>query len=108
MLQTGLHVDRPNIQIPGAVGRAVLDAYAATGTVLDIDLQRIAGFRIAARIDGGGFEFRRRAGETILVVILGADDAVRADDRALPALDAEVRIPDRHLLGNVALFVLRC
>ena len=108
VLQPGLHVDRPNTEILGAVGGAILDAYATAGAVLDIDLQRVAGFGIAAGIDGGGFEIRRRVGQTVLVVILGADDAVRADHRALSALDAEVRIPDRHLLGDIALFVLRC
>jgi hypothetical protein len=108
VLQSGLHVDRPNTEILGAVGGAILDAYAATGAVLDIDLQRVARVGIAARIDRGGFEICRCVGQTVLVIILGADDAVWADDCALPALDAEVRVPDRHLLGDVALFVLRC
>ncbi len=106
MIQPGLHVDGPDVEVLRLVGRTVLDAYATAGAVLDIDLERIARLGIAACIDGSGFELGRRVCKTIRVVIFGTDDAVRADDRALSALDAEVRIPHRHLLGNVALFIL--
>ena len=42
-----------------------------------------------------------------LVVVPGADHAVRADEAAVAALDAEVGVPDGDQLGDVALLVRR-
>ena len=39
------------------------------------------------------------------MIVAGANDAVRADEAALPALDAEILFPDRHDFGDVALLV---
>ena len=108
MLQTRTHVDRLDTAAScGAVRRTVLDAHAAAGAVLDIDLERVARLGIAARVDRHGLESRRRVFEPRAVVVLRADDAVRADDGALAALDAEIGLPDGHFLGDVALLVLR-
>jgi hypothetical protein len=49
---------------------------------------------------GGG-----RGAEETLVVVARADDAVRTDEAALPALDAEILFPDWHFVGNVALLI---
>ena len=38
------------------------------------------------------------------MVISGTNDAVRADEAALPTLDAEVFFPDRNSFRDVALF----
>ena len=79
----------------------------AAGAVLDVDLQRVARLREAARVDRRRSEARRRAVQRALVVELGADHAVRADEAAVAALDADLRLPDRHDLGDVALLPLR-
>src|SRR5262245_55242000 len=105
MLEPILHVDRPDGGVGRAVGRAVLHANAAPRAIFDVDLQREARLGIAARVDRRGLEGWRRTGEPALVVVLGANDAVRADDRALTALDAEIGFPDRYLVGNIAFLV---
>ena len=105
MLEPVLHVDRLDGEVGRAVRRAVLHADAAPRAVLDVDLQREARVGIAARVDRRGLEGRRRAGEPALVVVLGPNHAVRADDGALAALDAEVGFPDRHFVGDVPLLV---
>src|ERR1017187_9088530 len=73
------------------------------GAVLQVDLERVPGVRQAAHLQRHGLEAGRRAGQLRLVVELGPDHAVRADETALPALDAQVRIPDRDQVGDVAL-----
>ena len=63
-----------------------------------------AGRRRRAAPTGTRPARRRRLG---LVVVPGADHAVRADEAAVAALDAEVGVPDRDQLGDVALLVGR-
>ncbi len=62
----------------------------------------VLGPLVRRRLEG-----RRRAGERSLVVDLGADRGVRADERALVALDADLRVPHRNLESEVALLPLR-
>ena len=50
---------------------------------------------VGSTVEGGGLED------------LHADRGVRADDGALAAVDADVGIPDRDLLGDGPLLVLR-
>ncbi len=52
-------------------------------------------------------EVRRRTGERVLAVDFQADRRVRADRRAVAALDADRRIPLRHERRDVALLPLR-
>ena len=98
------HIDRLHARLARADRRAGLDAQAAAGAILDIELQGEARFRIAARVDGRRFEARGRAGQRALVIVSRADDAMRADEAALAALDAEVLLPDRDRFGDIALF----
>ncbi len=105
MLEPILHVDRFDGGVGRAVRRTVLHADTAPGAVFDVDLQREARVGIAAGVDGRSLEDLRRAVEPALVVVLGPDHAVRADDRALAALDAEVGLPDRDLVGDIPLLV---
>ena len=99
------HVDRLDARLARARDRAGLDAEAAAGAVLHVELQREARFRVAARIDRRRLERGGRGGEQILVVVARTDDAVRTNEAALSALDAEILLPDRDLVGDVALLV---
>ncbi len=87
--------------------RTGFDAQATAGAVLDIELQREAGARIAAGIDRCRFEAIRRAIEAAFVIVFRPDHAVRAHEPALAALDAQILPPHRHLVGNIALFPCR-
>ena len=99
------HVDCLDARLARADRRAGLDAEAAAGAILDVELQRETGLRVAACVDRGRLEGGGRAGEEVLVVVARADNAVRADEAALAALDAEVFLPHRHAVGDVALLV---
>src|SRR5262245_18910291 len=101
MLEPVLHVDRPDGEVRRAVCGAVLDADAAPRAVLDVDLQCETRIGVAARVDGRGLEGGRRASEPALVVVLGPNHAVWTDDGALAALDAEVGVPHRYLVGDI-------
>ena len=85
--------------------RARLDAQAAAGAVLDVDLQRVPGVRQADRVQRRRREGLRRAVQSALVVVPGADHAVRADEAAVAALDAQLGVPGRDQIGDVALLV---
>ena len=104
----GFEVDRLDAGIDRAVRRAAFHAQAAARAILDIELQGEADVGIAAGVDRRRFEGFRRAVEARLVVIFGADDAVRADEAALAALNAEIGPPDGHFIGDVALFPGGC
>ena len=65
-----------------------------------------SGRRISLPLASHRLEGGRGAGEQGRVVDLGADGGVRAVERALAALDADVRIPHRDLEGDVALLPL--
>ncbi len=76
---------------PGAVVRGDLDGDPQTGEVL---LLRGAG------LEGGG-----GVGEQRRVERGHPDRGVRADQRALAAVDAQVRVPDGQFVGDAALLV---
>ena len=104
--QSFAEIDRLDRRIERIVGRTMIDADPATRAVFDCDLQREALVGVAARIDRGRCKALRRVLEQRVIVGLGPDHAVRTDDAALAALDAEIRLPDRHREGDVALLVL--
>ena len=65
------HVDGLDARLARADRRAGLDAEAAAGAVLDIELQREAGVRIAARVDRRRLEASAGAAAScVLVVVL--------------------------------------
>ncbi len=103
----GSHVDGLDAALLQALRRADLDAQAATGAILDVHLQGVARLREATRIDRRGLEAFRGFFQPGLGVKLGADHPMRADEAAIAALDADVRLPHRHEGGDVALFPLR-
>ena len=103
----GLEIDRLDPGLDRAMCRAGLDAEAASRAVLHIKLQREADIGIAPRIDRCRLEAIGRAIEPGLVIIFGPDDAMGADEAALPALHAEIGAPDRHLVGDVSLLPRR-
>ena len=98
-------VDGLDPRLARADRRAGFDTETTAGAVLDIELQAEAGFRVAARVDRGGLERAGRRGERVLVIVTRANDAVRADEAALSALDTEILFPNRHDFGDVPLLV---
>ena len=100
-------VDRLHAGIARAVRRTHLDADAAAGAVLQVDLQREAHVGIAARVDRRGLEPGRAPLQLAIAVVFGADHAVGAGEPALAALDAQVWLPHRHVVGDVALLERR-
>ena len=97
-------IDRLFARLADALRRTDLHADPAAGAVFQIDLKGEADLGIAAGIDGRVLEAGRRCFARLLMEILGADHAVRTGKTALAALDAQVRIPHRHGLGDIALF----
>ncbi|MNG97572.1 hypothetical protein D3C79_566900 [compost metagenome] len=103
VVEPRFHVDRLAAWIGAILGRADLDAEVAAGAILRRHLQHIlltahvAGLHIQ-RVQGRG-----GIGQRFFIHHLGADGRVGAGGHAVVALGAEVRLPDRHLLGNVAL-----
>ena len=99
----GLHRERTRAALFLGLYRAVVGAEAAAGAVFGSDLYRegFAGevfpFRVGV-LEGLGGVLKE-----LLVVDLGAYRRVRADEDALTALDAEVRIPDGDVYRDVAL-----
>ena len=96
-------VDCFDVRLARANRRAGFHTKAAARAVLHIKLQGKACFRIAACIDRRRLERRRRVDQNILIVVAGTNDAVRADEAALPALDAKVFFPDRDGVRNISL-----
>ena len=86
-------VDGLAVRFPDWVGRAGLDAQSAAGALVGDDLQGVAGLRQTGGIEFCGLEGFRGALELRLRVVLGANDAVRADEGAVAALDAGVGLP---------------
>ena len=86
---------------------AALHAQAAAGAILGRHLhgELLAGIFLAFGIRA--FERGRRLGQHGGIVGLHADGRVRADQRALRALDADGGVPDRDLGRDVAFLVLR-
>ena len=101
-----IHVDRFFARIGLVLGRAGGNADAAAGAVFRRHLpdELLAG-KFLALIGG-----RLKAGRRVLQFFFGsdlhADNAVRADERALAALDADGRIPNRNFGRDAAFFIL--
>src|SRR6185503_20341277 len=94
----------------GVTGRhcwASLDAQPAPGAILDVDLQRVATVRQPGSLQRRRPETLWCTVQTGRVVVPGADHAVRADEAAVATLDAQVGVPERDQLGDVALLVRR-
>ena len=103
----GLHVDGLVADLGLALGRADVDAHAAAGAVVgrDLDGEPVVGQVVRAELPC----YMKPAGAPATACgreDLHADRGVRADDGALAAVDADVGIPDRDLLGDGPLLVL--
>src|SRR5210317_1121778 len=98
------HIDRAFSWTFDATGRACVDTERAAGAVLSVDLQRVAGVGKTARVERSTEKTGGRGFQTGTVEKLGADHAVRANETALAALNAEIGIPLRHEARDVALF----
>src|SRR5262249_40807327 len=100
------HIDCLEPRLRFVLRRTNIHADAAARTVFGRDLNGVfhplpfAIFRVAR------FEGWRRAGEMLRVVNLDADDAMRTDHRALAALYANARVPDRDVARQVTLLPL--
>ena len=102
-----VHVDRLVPRVGSILGRADVHAQVAAGAVLRRHLNRV-GLRLEfVPLVGHGLERPRRAGERGVVIHLGADGCVRADQHALIALDADRLVPHRDLEREVPLLPLR-
>ena len=80
-----------------------LHAKAATGAVLNREVEREADVGKAAHIDRRRTKTCRSAVELRRIEILCLDHAVRADEAALSALHAGIGVPYRDGIGDVAL-----
>ncbi len=103
VVESGFHVDRLAARIGAVPGRAHFDAEVAAGAILRRYLQHIL---LAAHVAGLHIERvqgRGGIGQRFFIHHLSADGGVGAGGHAVVALGAEVRLPDGHLLGDVAL-----
>ena len=96
-------VERLVIRILLVLRRTRLDADAAAGAVVGRNLDGHPHPRQVLRAPLLRPEAGRRPDERLRLVDLHPDRSVRADERALGAVDADRLVPDRELLGEVAL-----
>ena len=101
-----LHVDRLVADLGLALGRAHVHADPASGAVVGRDLYGQSMASEILRAELLVEELRRCVGNGSRWKDLHPDGGVRADDRALAAVDADVGVPDRDLLGDRPLLVL--
>ena len=99
----GRQVDGPLPRFARRLHRAGLHAQRASGAILHVHLERVPGVGQATGVQRHGREPIRGPGQLRLVVELGPDHAVRADEAAVAALDAQVRVPLGDQVGDVAL-----
>ena len=106
VVQRRLHVDRLVTHLGLRLRRAHVDADTAAGAVVrrHLDRHAVAGDVLGAEVLG--LERCRGAVERRRLEHLHPDRRVRADDGALAAVDADVGVPDRDLLGDGPLLVL--
>ncbi len=102
------HVDRLVLRLALVFDRADLVAQGTAGAILDRGLQRVELVFVLLKARRGRFKGRGRVFQEGRIVDLEADDAVRTDQGALAALDADLLIPLRHFGSDVTLFPLRC
>ena len=96
---------RPAARVVPVFGGADFNAQAAAGAILRRHLNRVAqAFKLGleslgqpTKVGGCAVELRRCEN-------LGTDCSVRTDHRAAVALHAQVRLPNRNVEGNGALF----
>ncbi len=96
-------IDRP------LSGRAVLDradlvAKAASGAILEIDLQRKFGLGETAGIYRRRLKTVRRGRQIVAMVEFRPNYAVRADKAAVAALNAGIRFPDGDPIRYISFF----
>ena len=102
-----VEVDRLAHGVAARRDRAGLDAQPAAGAVLDVHLQRVPGLRQAGCVERCRAEALGSPVQLRRLVVARADHAVRADEAAVAALDAQLGVPDRDQVRDVALLVLR-
>ena len=92
------------LSLAGQTSTQSVQPVQSSGATWSVYLQALAGRRSVKSSDlkVAGAPARR-----VGLVDLGADGRVRADEHALVALDADRRVPDRDLGGEVALLPLR-
>src|SRR5205807_4156334 len=82
------------------------DAELAAGAVFNCNLDRVELIRKLAPLCRHRFETFRRVCEIALLDNLRANRRMRTDQNALAALDAEIGLPNRNFLCDVALLPL--
>ena len=97
------HVDRPAFGFGFVLGRADLHAHRTTRAVIWRDLDREVVIIELARPERLGRETARRIGDGGRFEGFHPDHRVRADHRALTAVDAQIRFPDRNEVCKTAL-----
>src|SRR5215510_3490217 len=100
------HIDRFEPRLRFVLRRTNIHTNAAARAVFGRDLNGVFHSLPFAILRVARFEGGRRAGEMLRVVHLDADHTVRTDNRALAALKADARIPDRDFERQVALLPL--
>ncbi|MNL06706.1 hypothetical protein D3C87_1273510 [compost metagenome] len=89
--------------ISPAPHRTGLHALAAAGAILRIELQGVAA--VGETPGGDGHRLGRLGGgrQPVLVIELGPQRCMGADEDAVAALDADIRMPNRDLAGDIPL-----
>ena len=83
--------------------RTSLHALATTGAIFRVELQGVAA--VGEALGGDGHRLRCLGGgrQPVLMVELGPQRRVGADKNAVAALDADIRMPNRDLVGDIPL-----
>ena len=103
----GHHIDGAVLDFALALGGADFDAEGAAGAIFGRDLKGVLAILHVLPARGDGFEAGGRVAQVAIVVDLGADHGMRADQDALAALYAEGLVPHGDFEGDVALLPLR-
>ena len=96
-------VDGLAIRASDRMGRACLDAQTTAGALVGHHLQGVARLGQTGGVELGGLEGLRGALQGRLLVVLGANDAVRAHEGTVSALDAGLRVPLGDDVGEGAV-----
>ena len=100
------HVDRLVLGVGAILGRADVDTQIAAGAILGRHLNRELLSSVPA-FEQCGLEGRRRMRQRRLAVDLRSNRGVRAHERTLVALDADLLVPDGDLESQVAFLPFR-
>src|SRR6478672_1497091 len=101
------HIQRFVAGVSLALCRAYIHAKSTTGAVFRRNLERVLHTSQVFPARGCGKERIRSADELLIVIDLGADDGMRANQHALAALNAQFLVPLRNFQRNISLFPLR-